>query len=80
MVSEARIAVPLIPVRLLPEVHPAGYGGNVGAYLNTEEKVRAVLSRLQTAHRRAVQAEQCEILGKTEQAYEALTQQLRHQP
>jgi hypothetical protein len=49
---------------------PAGYGANVGAYLNTQEKLKAVLSRLQTAYQRAVDAERLTSVGRVQQAYE----------
>lgn len=49
---------------------PAGYGGNVGAYLNTREKLEAVIDRLETAYTRARDAEQLKANGRTAQAYE----------
>lgn len=49
---------------------PAGYGGNVGGYLNTQDKVDAVVDRLETAYRRAVEAEQLETAGYTAQAFD----------
>lgn len=36
---------------------PAGYDGDVGSYLNTEEKIRNAVSRFETAHTRALKAE-----------------------
>jgi len=53
-----------------PVMDPAGYGGNVGAYLNTQAKLDAVISRLDSAHRRAVEAIQYEEEGKVADAYE----------
>lgn len=47
---------------------PAGYGGDLSAYLDTTEKVDAVLSRLETAYKRAVEAETLEGAGKTAEA------------
>jgi hypothetical protein len=43
---------------------PAGYGGNVGAYLNTPDKMNEVTSRLETACQRALEAERLEQLGR----------------
>lgn len=36
---------------------PAGYGDDVGAYLNTQDKVKSAVSRFETAHARALKAE-----------------------
>lgn len=36
---------------------PAGYGGDVGSYLNTQEKLDDAVSRFETAYNRAVKAE-----------------------
>jgi hypothetical protein len=36
---------------------PAGYGGDVGAYLNTQETIREAASKFQLAYERAVKAE-----------------------
>jgi Second Messenger Oligonucleotide or Dinucleotide Synthetase domain len=36
---------------------PAGYGGDVGNYLNTSEKVQTAVTKLQTAYDRALKAE-----------------------
>lgn len=47
---------------------PAGYGGNVGAYLNTTAKMDAVVSHLETAFKRASDAELLEKSGKTADA------------
>lgn len=49
---------------------PAGYGGNVGVYLDTKEKLEEVVSRLETAYTRAREAEQLEAAGRTAQAYD----------
>jgi len=59
---------------------PAGYGGNLGSYLDTPDKIRDVLSRLQRAHQRAVEAERgggsvrtllaSGLTSHTQQAYE----------
>lgn len=53
-----------------PVIDPAGYGGNVGAYLNTQTKVDEVVSRLDSAHRRAVEAVSYQEANKIQQAYE----------
>jgi Second Messenger Oligonucleotide or Dinucleotide Synthetase domain len=48
---------------------PAGFGGDVGAYLNTQSKREAVIDRLEKAYQRAVSAEELERLGKTDDAF-----------
>ncbi len=52
----------------LPVFDPAGYGGNVGAYLNSTGKMADVVSHLETAFKRAGDAEQLEKNGKTADA------------
>jgi len=42
---------------------PAGYGGDVGAYLNTNPKIEDAVSRFETAYDRAIQAEDFERRG-----------------
>lgn len=37
---------------------PAGFGGDVGAYLNTQDKVKMAVSKFQLAHERALKAEE----------------------
>lgn len=44
---------------------PSGYGGNLADYLNTPQKINDVLSRLESAYNRAVEAENLEKQGKT---------------
>lgn len=44
---------------------PSGYGGNLADYLNTQQKVNDVVSRLESACSRAVDAENLEKQGKT---------------
>lgn len=53
----------------LQNLDPAGYGGDVGAYLNTVSKRNDVKSRLTSAYDRAVAAENFEASGKTSDAY-----------
>lgn len=53
-----------------PVLDPAGYGGNVGAYLNTQTKIDQVVSRLDSAHKRAVEAISYQEANKIQQAYE----------
>jgi hypothetical protein len=36
---------------------PAGYGGNIAAYLDTQERVAEVVQRFETAYTQAVEAE-----------------------
>lgn len=49
---------------------PSGYGGNLADYLNTQQKIDDVVSRLATAYTRAVDAENLEKQGKTASAME----------
>ncbi len=49
---------------------PAGYGGDVGAYLSEKSPIDDVVSRLESAYQRAVDAEQLEREGKTSQAFD----------
>lgn len=43
---------------------PSGYGGNLGDYLDTQKKIDDVVSRLETAYTRAIDAEDLEKKGK----------------
>ena len=36
---------------------PAGYGGDVGSYINTQEKIQEAVAKFQLAHDRAIKAE-----------------------
>lgn len=47
---------------------PAGYGGDVGRYINSREKIQAAVRRFQLAYDRAVTAEKFERQGLTERA------------
>lgn len=47
---------------------PAGFGGDVGSYLNTQAKVQEAANRFQLAYERAVKAEQQEARGQTSDA------------
>ncbi len=47
---------------------PSGYGGNLADYLNTQQKINDVVSRLESAYNRAVEAENLDKQGKTSQA------------
>lgn len=47
---------------------PSGYGGNLSDYLNTQQKIDDVVSRLETAYIRAVDAESLEEQEKTSEA------------
>jgi hypothetical protein len=47
---------------------PAGYGDDVGSYLNTEEKVKNAVSRFETAYTRALKAEDLAALGNVYEA------------
>ena len=54
---------------LYPTLDPAGYGGNIGAYLDTPSKKADVVTRLESAYQRAIEAEGLEKIGKTYDAY-----------
>ena len=49
---------------------PAGYGGDVGAYINTREKIDEAVGKFQLAYERAVKAEEYESRGYTSNAFE----------
>lgn len=49
---------------------PAGYGGDVGYYLNTQEKIDSAVSRCTTAYNRALKAEKYERNGNTVLAFD----------
>lgn len=55
---------------LVPQknLDPAGYGGDVGSYLNTQEKIQEAVSRLQTAYDRSVKAEDFAARGNIREA------------
>lgn len=55
---------------LQPIPDPAGYSNNLGAYLDSPQKLVGVLSRLETAYGRAVEAEQLDRQGRVLQAFE----------
>lgn len=47
---------------------PAGYGGDVGGYLNTQEKINNAVSRFETAYTRSIKAEDYANRGYIEDA------------
>jgi len=49
---------------------PAGFGGDVGAYLNTGEKINEAVNKFQLAYERAIKAEEYDKLGYTQDAIE----------
>lgn len=51
-------------------IDPAGYGGNVSAYLDTVSKIQNVVSSMETAYNRAVEAERLALENKTKEAYD----------
>ena len=51
-----------------PTIDPAGYGGHIGSYLNTQKKLDEVVSRFETAYSRAKTAEVLDLEGKTPEA------------
>ena len=54
---------------LFPIGDPAVFNSNVGAYLNTQEKREAVLSRLETAHTRTKKAQELASRGNVQEAF-----------
>lgn len=50
-------------------IDPAGYGGNVSAYLDSATKIQDVVSRMETAYNRAVEAERLARENKTKEAF-----------
>lgn len=53
-----------------PVTDPAGYSGNLGAYLDTQLKINEVCTRLNTAYQCAREAERLETQGRTDLAFE----------
>jgi hypothetical protein len=49
---------------------PAGYGGNVASYLDTNEKVNQVVTRFEAAYQRAVDAEGLDQRQRTDLAFD----------
>lgn len=49
---------------------PAGLGGDVGSYINTQAKIQEAAQRFQLAYERALGAEQYEAQGKTTYAFD----------
>jgi tRNA nucleotidyltransferase (CCA-adding enzyme) len=48
---------------------PAGYGGNIAAYLDSQEKVAEVVKRFETAYTQAVEAERLAGANQIQQAF-----------
>lgn len=48
---------------------PAGYGGNIAAYLDSQEKVAEVVKRFETAYTQAVEAERLAAANQIQQAF-----------
>jgi hypothetical protein len=42
---------------------PSGYGGDVGGYINTQDKIQNAVSKFQLAYERALKAEDFERRG-----------------
>ncbi len=53
-----------------PNYDPAGYGGNVGEYINTSNKINEASSKLQLAYERALNAESSAIRYNNYEAIE----------
>ena len=49
---------------------PAGYGGDVGNYINTQEKIEEAVAKFQLAYERAIKAEDYARRGYVEYAIE----------
>jgi hypothetical protein len=49
---------------------PAGYGGDVGAYINTQEKIREAAGKFQIAYDRALKAEASAQQGRVRESIE----------
>lgn len=49
---------------------PAGYGGDVGSYINTQEKIQEAVAKFQLAYDRAIKAEDYNNSGYTREAIE----------
>jgi len=49
---------------------PAGYDGDVGSYINTQEKIQEAIAKFQLAYERAIKAEDYERQGYIEEAIE----------
>lgn len=49
---------------------PAGYGGDIGSYLNTTEKIQEAVGKFQLGYERAVQAEDFDRRGRNQDAIE----------
>lgn len=50
---------------------PAGFGGDVGAYINTQEKIQEAAAKFQLAYERVVKAEASAQQGRVREAMEA---------
>ncbi len=49
---------------------PAGYGGDVGSYINTEEKIVEAVNKFQVAYEKAIRAENVAVMGGEKEAIE----------
>lgn len=63
MFDKARAKIPV----QLPD--PSGYGGDVGAYISTQQQIDDVVARLEAAYTKAVEAEQLAAQSKIEQVF-----------
>jgi len=52
----------------LKNLDPAGYGGDIGGYINTQEKIDEAVSKFQLAYERALKAEDYATRGYTQSA------------
>jgi len=51
-------------------IDPAGFGGNIGAYLDTKEKKANAINCIETAYERAIDAERLNSMGNVQDAYD----------
>jgi hypothetical protein len=49
---------------------PAGYGGDIGAYINTQEKIAEAVAKLQLAYDRSLKAEAAAQRGNVRESME----------
>ena len=51
-----------------PNLDPAGYGGDIGSYINTSEKIQEAVNKFQLAYERALKAEEFALRGSIKDA------------
>ncbi|WP_317202299.1 CBASS oligonucleotide cyclase, partial [Janthinobacterium sp.] len=53
---------------------PAGYGGDIGSYINTTEKIQEAVKKFETAFEKAIRAEEAALQGRNREAIEIWAQ------